>query len=169
MKIFFLAIGFFVCVNVTEAATVQVEWKESDKYTDIIAGNTRSQSNFESALFKAIEGEFETQAAKLVDSYKMEVVIFDIDLAGTVALGQPIKIRKIDDSSFPRLNFYMFLYDKNNKIIFQGAQRLKERKAKHNAFRMHGSQSEFYFEKDLIEKWFNLALVPALKAQIAIN
>jgi hypothetical protein len=54
------------------------------------------------------------------------------------------------------------LKDQSGAILLQGLQNLKERKDKHNAFRMKGSQSDFYLEKDLLEKWFDKALYPAI-------
>jgi len=144
------------------AADVEIEWKNPQNYRDIVAGNTQGKTKFQKVLFSELESAFKKEAKKLPENYRMKVVMVDVDLAGQVRQGQSVSIRTVNDYDFPRLKFYMFLYDEHNKIVFQGTQNLKEKKDKHKAFRMKGSQTNFYLEKDLITKWFDIALVPSL-------
>ena len=162
-KIIALMLTMLVASPFANAADVKVEWRDLNEFTDIAHGNTQSKTKFRENLVNEITRAFEDNAARLDDRYRMEVVIFDIDLAGSVQRGLQVQVRKIEDHDFPRINFYMYVYDEKDNLILQGAQRLRERKDKHNAFRMKGSQSNFYLEKDLIKKWFDLALIPALE------
>ncbi|PCI62211.1 MAG: hypothetical protein COB35_04550 [Gammaproteobacteria bacterium] len=146
----------------TFAANVEVEWKNPENYRDIVAGNTEGKNKFQQTLFTELEATFSKSAKKLPENYHMKVVMIDVDLAGQVQQGRAISMRTVNDYDFPRLKFYMYLYDQNNNIVLQGTQNLKERKDKHNAFRMKGSQTRFYLEKDLIKKWFDIALIPGV-------
>ena len=60
----------------------------------------------------------------------------------------------------------MVLRDENGSVVFQGEQNLKEKKDKHKAFRMKGSQTDFYLEKSLINKWFEGILLPAVNKEM---
>jgi len=151
-----------VCVSSSFAAKVDIEWKNPENYRDIIAGNTEGKTQFQRTLFKELGEAFTKGGSKLPEDYRLKVVMLDIDLAGKVEQGSPVAIRTVNDFDFPRLKFYMYLYNKSNEIVLQGAQNLKEKKDKHNAFRMKGSQTSFYLEKDLIKKWFDIALIPRL-------
>ena len=156
----------FLLVNTAQAATVEVEWKNPDDYRDIISGNIQSKSNFRKSLFRTMAATFAKHAVNLPPDYNLKVVMIDIDLAGKVQLGRNIEIREINDHDFPRIKFNIVLTDKNDNIILQGVQNLKEQKYKHNSFRMKGSQSSFYLETDLINKWFTAHLIPAVNGPV---
>lgn len=144
------------------AADVKVDWVKPEQYKDIDAGG-EGKSNFKKKLFKNLESVFATGAKDLPSDYKLEISMLDIDLAGHVDHSAGVMARRIiTDNDFPRIIFYMILRDDKGNIVFQGKQNLREKKMKHNSFRMKGSQSEFFMEKDLIEKWFEVALVPAV-------
>lgn len=147
-----------------QAADVSVDFVKKEQYKDIDAGGTQSQPRFEERLFKTIERSFSKNAEKLPSEYKLKISVLDIDLAGAVAhgLGMGQDIRQISDKDFPRVLFYMILEDKSGAIVFQGRQNLKEKKLKHGDFRMKGSQSDFFMETGLINKWFDQVLVPAV-------
>lgn len=141
----------------TNAPTVNVEWKETQNYSDINAGRNESKRKFQKRLFSTLERTFAENSTKLPSDLTLEVTVLDIDLAGkTNGFG----VRSITDYDFPAIQFYVVIKDAKGDIVLQGLQNLKERKDKHKAFRMYGSQSEFYLETSLIEKWFDLALAP---------
>lgn len=146
----------------TNAAELKMDWVKPEQYKDIDAGGD-AKAKFQTRLFKDLEKTFQEGAAKLPQDHKLEISMLDIDLAGHVNHSAGVMARRIvTDTDFPRIIFYMVLRDKDNNIVFQGKQSLREKKLKHNSFRMKGSQSKFYMEKDIIEKWFDVALLPAL-------
>jgi hypothetical protein len=144
------------------AADVEIEWKNIDNYTDIMVGNTLSKRDFKESLMRQFEETFKNYAESIPNKYHLKITMIDVDLAGTVTLGLPVEVRTVTDQDFPRLKFYVVVYDENNNIVLQGVQNLKDQNIKHSAFRMKGSQSDFYLEKDLIKKWFERALIPAI-------
>ena len=146
----------------TQAAKVDVKWQNPDKYEDIYEGTTQSKSKFRKRLYNTLEETFKLKANELPENYNLEITMLDVDLAGRVQRGLPAEVRTIADSDFPRLHFYMILRDSQGNIVLQGEQNLKERKDKHSAFRMYGSQSEFYLEAILIEKFFDMVLIEAV-------
>jgi len=150
--------------SVTQAASVSVDFVKTDQYKDIDSGGNQSQNRFEGKLFSIIEKSFSENAAALPGDMSLDISVLDIDLAGAVAhgLGFGADIRQVTDKDFPRLLFYMVLKDKNGEIVFQGRQNLRERKLRHTAFRMKGSQTDFYMETALIDKWFESVLTPAV-------
>ncbi|MCG7531296.1 DUF3016 domain-containing protein [Psychrobium sp. MM17-31] len=148
-----------------QAAEVKVEFVKKEQFKDIDSGANQSQARFEEKLFSVLESTFKKQGEKqLPKDMTLDVSVLDIDLAGHVArgLGMGQDIRQVSDKDFPRILFYMILRDKNNNIVFQGRQNLKNNDMKHGEFRMKGSQSDFYMETMLIDKWFDQALVPAV-------
>jgi hypothetical protein len=163
-NLFGLIIVLMVAFNISakENPLVEIEWKNPENYFDIEPGTTQSKTTFRKRLFSSIEKTFEENMEKLPSGHYLKVTVFDIDLAGNIKRGLANEIRTINDYDFPRLHFYMILENSKGEIILQGEQNLKERKDKHKAFRMRGSQSEFYLEKRLIDKWFELALIPSL-------
>jgi hypothetical protein len=161
-KILGLSLATLLVMQSSFAADVKVEWKNPDKYRDIVNGNTQGKSQFRSSLFSELEKTFADEAAAINNKYHLKIIMIDVDLAGQVQLGKAIEVRTVNDFDFPRLKFYLYLYDDNNNIVLQGVQNLKEKKDKHNSFRMKGSQSSFYLEKDLIKKWYKQALIPAI-------
>ena len=149
-------------VSAAQLGDVSVEWKEPERYQDIDQGNTQSKTTFRKRLFSTLENAFAENMEKVKGDYKLKVTMLDVDLAGRVNKGLTNEIRTIHDHDFPRLHFYIILENEKGEIVLQGEQNLKERKDKHKAFRMRGSQSEFYLETSLINKWFDQALIPAL-------
>ena len=149
----------------TQAADVKVEFLKKEQFKDIDSGANQSQARFEERLFSEFESMFKKHGEKqLPDDMTLDISILDIDLAGHVArgLGMGQDIRQVTDTDFPRILFYMILKDKNKNIVFQGRQNLKNEEMKHGEFRMKGSQSDFYMERMLIDKWFDKVLVPAV-------
>lgn len=158
-----LGLSFAVSLQAAPSMSVEVDWKSPDRYRDIDEGSTQSKKTFRKRLFRKIEESFSENMAKLPGDYNLKITMIDIDLAGSISRGLSTEIRTINDHDFPRLHFYAILENSKGEIVLQGEQNLKERKDKHKSFRMRGSQSEFYLETALIEKWFDRALVPALK------
>jgi len=151
-----------ITVNVASAATVEIEWKNPENYQDIASGNTQSKNKFQKKLFRTLEKSFNENMLTAPSGYKLKITMIDIDLAGKINRGLSNEIRMITDHDFPRLHFYAILENSKGEIVLQGEQNLKERKDKHKSFRMKGSQSDFYLETDLLNKWFQLALLPKL-------
>lgn len=161
-----LGVMIGLALSATVAASpgmqVEVEWKSPENYRDIDHGTTQSKKKFRKRLFDIIERRFEENMEPFSDKYNLKVTMLDVDLAGQISRGLTQEIRMVHDHDFPRLHFYIIVENKNGEIVLQGEQNIKERKDKHKSFRMRGSQSEFYLEKDLIDTWFEKALVPAL-------
>lgn len=163
-KLLTLIATALICLS-AQAAEVKVEFVKKEQFKDIDSGANQSQARFEEKLFSVLERTFKKQGEKqLPKDMTLDISVLDIDLAGHVArgLGMGQDIRQVSDKDFPRILFYMILRDKNNNIVFQGRQNLKNNDMKHGEFRMKGSQSDFYMETMLIDKWFDQALVPAV-------
>lgn len=144
------------------AATVNVEWRDMDSFTDIVEGNTQSRKNFRQRIQDELTQAFQEQIAKSSDSLIINITVIDVDLAGEVSQGLAVKIRQVRDQDFPRLKFILEIKDSDGQTLHASVQNIKEKAAKHSAFRMKGSQSDFYLEKQLIEKWSEEMLLPSL-------
>jgi len=165
--LFALAFTAHNAIAFSKTTDVTIDWVKPELYKDIDAGSGESKKKYKQRLFNVIGKVFEDEAQKLPNDYKLEVSILDVDLAGEVNHGAGMNSRRIiTDTDFPRIMFYMILKDQEGKIVFQGKQNLREKKLKHSSFRMKGSQSHFYMEKDLIQKWFEVALVPAINKDL---
>jgi len=161
--LFALAFTAHNAMAFSKTTDVSIDWVKPELYKDIDAGSGESKKKHKQKLFNAITKVFEDEAQKLPNDYKLEVSILDVDLAGEVNHGAGVNSRRIiTDTDFPRIMFYMVLKDEAGKIVLQGKQSLREKKLNHSSFRMKGSQSHFFMEKDLIKKWFDVALIPAV-------
>ena len=163
-KLFTLIVGVLMTINVNATTNnlVEIEWKNPDKYQDISPGSSQSKKRFQNRLFKVLEKSFNENMNTAPNGYKLKVTMIDIDLAGKINRGLSNEIRMVSDHDFPRLHFYVILENEKGEIVLQGEQNLKERKDKHKSFRMKGSQTDFYLETELLNKWFELALLPKL-------
>lgn len=158
----FVGIVFATNLHATPSLAVEIDFKNPEKYQDIDPGTTQSKKTFRKRLFNTLEKSFNKNMEKVDSAYNLKVTVLDVDLAGKINRGLANEIRTINDHDFPRLHFYIILENDKGEIVLQGEQNLKERKDKHKSFRMRGSQSEFYLETSLIDKWFEKALLPAL-------
>ena len=144
------------------SSKINVEFKSPENYHDIYQGDMTSKKKYRKRIFNTLEKAFAENAKRIPRGYSLDVTVLDIDLAGKVDRGSSNAIRKITDHDFPRLHFYVVLKNRKGEIVLQGEQNLKERKSKHNAFRSHGSQKQFYLETMLVDKWFETAFLPAV-------
>ena len=63
-----------------QAAEVEVKWSNSDKYSDMDAGEEH-RKHFKERTFKSFEKHFAELAARLPEQQKLIVDITDVDLS----------------------------------------------------------------------------------------
>jgi hypothetical protein len=135
-----------------QAADVEVKWTNSDKYSDIDAGEEH-RKHFKERTFKAFEKHFSKLAATLPENQKLVLDITNIDLAGDVRHGGMNRIRVVKDIYFPRMEFTYQLLSADNTVVKSEDVSLKDM-----GFLMHNglkyrSQSLGY-EKEMFDGWF---------------
>lgn len=135
-----------------QAAEVEVKWTNSDKYTDIDAGEEH-RKHFKERTFKSFEKHFAKLAKSLPENQKLVFDITNVDLAGDVNHGGMKRIRVVKNIFFPRLEFSYQLLDADNTVVKSDDVSLKDM-----GFLMHNglkyrSQS-FGYEKEMLDDWF---------------
>ncbi|MGB2741443.1 MAG: DUF3016 domain-containing protein [Cognaticolwellia sp.] len=144
-----VAFGQFTHV---QAAEVEVKWSNSDKYSDVDAGEEHRQ-HFKDRTFKAFEKHFVKMAELLPEKQKLVFDMTDIDLAGDVHFGGIKRIRIIKDIFFPSMSFSYQLINADNSVVKSGDVELKDM-----GFMMHSGlkyrDRALGYEKEMFDDWF---------------
>lgn len=151
----FAALGFGALQ--TQAAELDIRWENPERYRDVEASNSVSQSKYEQRVFDELSSHFSLAAARqLPPGQQLNVVVHDVDLAGYVEyfiMPYNQGIRVVDDLYAPRLDFSWELRDEADQVIAQGEAELKERTSfRHFNTRINRNDPLFY-EKRLIDEW----------------
>ncbi len=143
------------------AAEVKVEWKDVDSYRDIEGVNT-VQSKFEKRVMDALTAHWQELGAKLPDDHKLTVTMTDLDITGrvepTYGASAASHVRILDDISYPSMSFAFTYTDASGAVLAEGSDvRVKDLGARSGTIRsvMGSSRDSFYFEKRLMDEWFN--------------
>ncbi|GAA6205192.1 DUF3016 domain-containing protein [Thalassotalea sp. SU-HH00458] len=146
-------------VLTAHAGTSQVTWQSPEKYADIYA-SFENKKTFQSDLFAVFENHFEDLAAQLPDGYSLYIKVKNLDLAGAVSFANSRKIRVVDDSTPPRIEFDFQVMDNSNKILISRGVYLWP---KHFKFQrsLHANKL-YYHELNLIKGWFDNTFAPVL-------
>lgn len=134
------------------AAEVEVKWSNSDKYSDIDAGNGLKKQ-FQERTFKSFEKHFAKLAKLLPENQKLVLNITNVDLAGDVNYGGIDRVRVVKDIYFPRLKFSYQLLSANNTEIKAADVSLKDMGFLTHS-RLKYRSKPLSYEKGMVDKWF---------------
>lgn len=154
-----ILIAGLLLATFANAGTSQVTWQSPEKYADIYV-STENKKTFQDELFKLFERHFDNLAAQLPDEYSLYINVKNLDLAGAISFANSHKIRVVDNSTPPRIEFDFQVMDNNNKVLISRGVYLW---AKHFKFQrsLHANKP-YYHDLDLITEWFNNTFAPAL-------
>lgn len=156
-------------VGVAQAASLEVEWVEPQKYTDVRPSN-ESRKRFRERTFTQLEEHMSELAAELPETYKLSMTVTDLDLAGQVfpsnfvglGNGAAGDIRVIKDVFIPRMAFDYQLVDENGTVIASGTEvKLRDMNFRNGLVRRF-EHEPYVYEKQMIEDWFMDELMPNL-------
>jgi hypothetical protein len=136
----------------TQAASVNIEWQDADKYTDIRpAGETKH--SFRQHVFTELEQHFTKLASQLPEQQQLKIVVTNIDLAGAVEFSGSRQIRIVRELYLPRISFHYQLLDEQNQLVQQEQLKLKDMAfmQNNNLRYRHASLS---YEKQMLDTWF---------------
>lgn len=148
------------------AASVEVNWKDPESYTDVRASN-ESRSGFQKRTFAALEKTFVKLAEALPDGQKLAITVTNLDLAGEVwpssfvGLGQSAAsdVRLIKRIDIPRMKFSYTLTDANGAVLKSADVSIKDMSFMDTVNR-HFNSDPYRYEKSMIEDWFDDELAP---------
>ena len=146
-------LAVFTWLPQTNAAEVEVEWQNSDKYRDVYAGSG-SNSKFKKETFAMLDKHFALLAAKLPQGYSLKVQVNDLDLAGDIHHGGMNQIRIIKDIFYPRIKFSYQLLSAQKEIVAENDVNLKDMNFMMSSS-MRYSHSRLSHEKKMLDKWFS--------------
>ncbi|WP_085298811.1 DUF3016 domain-containing protein [Cognaticolwellia mytili] len=157
-SIAYLIVASALCpITSVQAADVEVKWTNSDKYSDIDAGEEH-RKHFKERTFKSFEKHFAKLAARLPENQKLALDITNIDLAGDVRHGGINRIRVVKDIYFPRMKFTYQLLNADNIVVKSEEVSLKDMGFLiHNGLK-YRNQSLGY-EKKMLDDWFKNAFL----------
>lgn len=162
-----LAMSFMSLSGVTQAAELEIEWKDWENYTDIKEGRVETRTSFRESVFKQLGGTFEEEAAKLSADLKMKVVVTNVDLAGDAGPATRAGmegIRMFKSMYPPRFSFDYSIVDATGKVVAEESVKLSDLSYLDKSS-MRADQDRFYYDKQMIERWFKRKLKPTFGAE----
>ncbi|RUO71992.1 DUF3016 domain-containing protein [Pseudidiomarina sediminum] len=142
------------------AADVSVEWKDIESYRDIEAVNG-VQERFEQRVMQELTEHWQTLGAQLPEQHKLSIVMTDLDLTGrvepTFGVGGSSYMRIVDGASYPAMRFSFSYTDAEGKELSSADDvRLRDLGQGSSSKRsiMGSSRDGLYFEKQLMDDWF---------------
>jgi len=140
-----------------QAAEVEVKWSNSDKYSDMDAGEEH-RKHFKTRTFTAFEEHFAKLAASLPDNQKLVFDVTNVDLAGDVNFGGTRRVRVVKSIFFPRLDFSYQLLNADNTVAKSAEISLKDMGFLTHTSIKYRNQSLGY-EKEMLDDWFKKTFV----------
>lgn len=135
------------------AATVQVDWVNPDRYSDIRPDSSDTNASVRQRVFSQLEEQLTKLADKLPKGQKLQVRITDVKLAGTLRALKGAETRRVIQANvYPaRLEFDWYLIDADGKPLKSGHDRTTSTTAT-----VRTARDEAYgIEKKLLIDWFN--------------
>jgi len=151
LTLFFLSVLFFV--SEANAAKVEVQWNNPDKYRDINPGDNNRKA-FQARVFKNFEKHFSKLAAKLPADQILKININDLDLAGDVHHGGISRIRIVTELFFPRMKFSYQLFNADKTLADSDEINLKDMSFMTGSILRYRNDA-FGYDKRMIDNWFN--------------
>ena len=146
---------FGFTVSYAQAATVEVEFTDPDKYVDIRSGEKHSK-HFRDDVFYNVEKQLKKLAKDLPEEQVLMVKFTDMDLAGDIRMSHGRLMRVVTQMYAPRLAFSYELVDKDKNILKQGEENIRNTSFMSNQSLRYRNDA-LGFEKHLLEKWFDEA------------
>jgi len=134
------------------AGESEVIWENTDKYTDVRAGNEH-RKNFRNGVFDKFEKHFATLSKKLPDGQLLKINVTNVDLAGDVRFDTMDRIRVIRDIYIPRMKFSYQLLNADKSVIDSAEVDLKDMTFMVSTPSRYKNKSLGY-EKHMLDEWF---------------
>ena len=163
-KIMLLCGITMLTATAVQAAEVKVDWQQPEKFTDIRPAND-SRKVYRERVLQKFDGFFQQLATSLPEGYQWQVTVTDIDLAGEVdyfAGGAGNALRVVKDLYSPAIKFNYVLRDKHGEEVASGEEKLRDMGFM-QSLRSNHSNEEFHYEKQMLDSWFNKALLPKVE------
>lgn len=148
-----------------QAAKVEIEWLNSEKYQDI-AHSATSQDEFQREVFETLQDKLSSLASGLPEEQVLRVKVYDLDLAGVVIENEGEKRREVTSEEYPKIKFTYKLVSQN----FEGEQLISENIVKAGGTLLkkvdfldesQGLEQTFLnYEQQMLEEWFDFTFLP---------
>lgn len=115
-------------VNLAHAATVEVQWQDPAKFSDMRASN-ESQSRFEQSTMNTLTAFFQKEGAKLPEGQTLRITVNNVDLAGEVEYfhrAYPFGVRVVRRVYSPSMSLSYELLDANQAVVRAGDAKLRD-------------------------------------------
>lgn len=152
-----LLVMVFLTSLTVYAGEAKITWQDPQNYTDI-ASNYGSQSNFQKSLFKTLDAKLSEQASHFPEGNTLEVTITNFDMAGQMRTGPKGGYqRAVQNSQFPQMTLSYKLMDASGTVVAeQQGLIFKDINFYNltNAVRQTEVNESFFYEGEMINKWF---------------
>ena len=143
-----------------QAGQITVVWNDFDEYTDVRPAN-ETKSSFHKRVKKDLEKYFSELEQQLPENYKLQLIIKDVDLAGDIGYGMQ-DYRIVKRIHFPKFTLDYKLLDASGNLISEESKQIKDMAFLDGIHSRSKDRINFYYEKKLLENWFNKDLVAKL-------
>jgi hypothetical protein len=150
-----LATTMLAAANLAQAATVEIEWQDPDKYYDVRATN-EGQDHFLARVQTELTKAFTEGASKLPQNQTLHLTITNVDLAGEVEYfhpGFPFGLRVLRRVDSPSLKLQYELRDANGQVLQGGDGRLTDLGYDMPSLPPSSGRNPLRYEKDMILDW----------------
>jgi hypothetical protein len=137
--------------NPASPADVTVNFKDSDKYTDVReTANGSTSQYYLDELAKHLKDE---AARRMTAGQKLTVTFSDIDLAGDILPGSINNIRVIKEIYTPKMDLHFQLLDSTGAVIKEGDRHLSDLSYMQTVTPIVGQNEPLRYDKALLTDW----------------
>jgi Threonyl-tRNA synthetase len=148
------ALALMTAGGVAQAATVQIDWQNPEKFRDVRSTN-ESAERFRERVMGELTKAFEDGAKRLPADQTLHVAVSDVDLAGEVEYfhdNHPFGLRVLRRVDAPSMKIQYELRDANDRVIQSGEEKLRDLNYNQSSL-LPLDRSPFKYEKDMIKSW----------------
>ena len=150
-----LAAALLALVPLTEAATVEVSWKDPQEFRDIRTVND-NQLRFQERVMTELEQQIRDETlSRLDDGQSLKVEIDDLDLAGDIEYfhpNYPFGLRVVRNVDFPQMTLSYELRAADGTLLKAGTEHVADLGFRFTTL-IGNDRTPLRYEKQMIREW----------------
>jgi hypothetical protein len=150
--------GLALAASTAFAGTAEVRFIDPEKFADL--GNYKWE---ESVNMDDLTHHIQKLARQLPEGQVLHVDVLDVDLAGEPRDTRKGRIRVARDVSYPVIRL-RYTLESGGRAMWGGEERITDLNYRHHIRDAHYSTTSLYYEKRLLDEWFQRSFAPDKQA-----
>ncbi len=150
-----LAAALLALVPMSEAATVEVSWKDPQEFRDILTVND-NQLRFQERVMTELEEEIRDETlGRLEEGQSLKVEVDDLDLAGEIEYfhpNYPFGLRVVRNVDFPQMTLSYELRAADGTLLKSGTRHIADLGFRFTTL-IGNDRTPLRYEKQMIKEW----------------